>query len=295
MRTIFYLLLNVAFVCSVACTPQNSVSSTQDSTMDSVLVYKINGLKEFIKVADYWGDDTESYWAFDKASAILDSISDNSNYEESLARIYAATSYVSYGLSYVPSVIEASRQYHLGESNTFPKVGIKESGEIIIDDYNLPLNDTLYNVSRLEFRALYSILYFYKAINLVSFEERVLHNYDRSMLYEDLYSKTPPKTAYRLSSVLNMQVWYNYIITCAQLAYWENHGNYANLETEPWKEFIELAYWHDSLMNILDDIVEMNDDEFHRIELKAAYSQYIMLSYIADNLSDLKEKTRALN
>ena len=295
MKTKFCLFFFVISICLSACKHNSPIPNNENPIRDSVLIYKIQGLKEFIKVADYWGDDTESYWAFDKASAILDSISDNSNYEESLARIYAATSYVSYGLSYVPSVIEASRQYHLGESNTFPKVGIKESGEIIIDDYNLPLNDTLYNVSRLEFRALYSILYFYKAINLESFEERVLHNYDRSMLYEDLYSKTPPKTAYRVSAILNMQVWYNYIITCAQLAYWENHGEYANLETEPWKEFIELAYWHDSLMNILDDIVEMNDDEFHRIELKAAYSQYIMLSYIAENLSDLKERSKSHN
>ena len=35
----------------------------------------------FIKVADYWGDDTESYWAFEQANNILDSISDYSKYE----------------------------------------------------------------------------------------------------------------------------------------------------------------------------------------------------------------------
>ena len=292
MKTIFYLLLNVAFICSVACTPQSPISRNQDCAIDSILVYKIKGLKEFIKVADYWGDDTESYWAFDKANAILDSISDKSKYEDALAYIYAATSYVSYGLSYVPSVIGAYHQY---SSDEFPRIGLKEAAEITIKDYKLHNSDTLFNLSQLEFKALYSMLYFYKAIDLANFEERILHNYDRSILYEDLYSNYPPKTAYRLSSVLNMQVWYNYIITCAQLAYWENYGQYANLETESWKEFIELAYWHDSLMNILDDIIEMDDEEFHSIELKAAYSQYIMLSYIAENLSDLKEKAEALN
>ena len=176
-------------MCLSACKQNRPVSNHQTSIRDSVLIYKTQGLKEFIKVADYWGDDTESYWAFEQANNILDSITDYSKYEESLARIYAATSYVSYGLSYVPSVLEASRQYHLGESNTFPKVGVKESGEIIIEDFNLPSNDTLYNVSRLEFRALYSMLYFYKAINIENFEERLLHNYDRSMAYEELYSQ----------------------------------------------------------------------------------------------------------
>jgi hypothetical protein len=159
-------------------------------------VYKIQGLKEFIKVADYWGNDSESYWAYEQANNILDSISDYSKYEESLARVYAAVSYISYGLSYFPSVLEASKQYHLGESNSFPKVGIKESGEIIIKDRSLRRKDILYNVTKLEFRALYSMLYFYKAINLEQFEERLLHNYDRSMGYEELFSNYSPQIAY---------------------------------------------------------------------------------------------------
>ena len=277
-------------MCLSACEQNRPVSNHQTSIRDSVLIYKTQGLKEFIKVADYWGDDTESYWAFEQANNILDSITDYSKYEESLARIYAATSYVSYGLSYVPSVLEASRQYHLGESNTFPKVGVKESGEIIIEDFNLPSNDTLYNVSRLEFRALYSMLYFYKAISMENFEERLLHNYDRSMAYEELYSQCDHKFAYRISSILNMQAWYNYIITCAQLAYWENNGQAVDIKVMPWKEFIELAYWHDSLINDIEQYENMDDETFHRIEAKAAYTQYIILSHIAKNLGELKEK-----
>ena len=281
------IILVCILACIVgACSKVQSSSNIQNPARDSVLIYKTQGLREFIKVADYWGDDTESYWAFEQANNILDSITDYSKYEESLARIYAATSYVSYGLAYVPSVLEASRQYHLGESNTFPKVGIKESGEIIIKDYNLPSNDTLYNVSRLEFRALY----FYKAINLGNFEERLLHNYDRSMAYEELYSQCDPKLAYRISSILNMQAWYNYIITCAQLAYWENNGQAADIKVMPWKEFIDLAYWHDSLINDIEQYENMDDETFHRIEAKAAYTQYIILSHIAKNLGELKEK-----
>ena len=100
MRTKFLLLL-LAFVYSVACTPQSTVSSNQECTIDSVLMYKIKGLKEFIKFADYWGWDTESYWAFDKANAILDSISDNSNYDE-FHRIELKAAYSQYiMLSYI--------------------------------------------------------------------------------------------------------------------------------------------------------------------------------------------------
>lgn len=290
MKIRYCVLFCVLFMCVSACKQNRPVSNNQGSLRDSVLIYKTQGLRELIKAADYWGDDTESYWAFEQANNILDSITDYSKYEESLARIYAATSYISYGLAYVPSVLEASRQYHLGESNTFPKVGVKESGEIIIKDYSLPSNDTLYNVSRLEFRALYSMLYFYKAINLENFEERLLHNYDRSMAYEELYSQFTPQVAYRISSILNMQAWYNYIVTCAQLAYWENNGQAADIKVMPWKEFIDLAYWHDSLTNDIEQYENMNDETFHRIEAKAAYTQYITLSHIAKNLEELKGK-----
>ncbi len=290
MKIRYCVLFCVLFMCVSACKQNRPVSNNQGSLRDSVLIYKTQGLRELIKVADYWGDDTESYWAFEQANNILDSITDYSKYEESLARIYAATSYISYGLAYVPSVLEASRQYHLGESNTFPKVGVKESGEIIIKDYSLPSNDTLYNVSRLEFRALYSMLYFYKAINLENFEERLLHNYDRSMAYEELYSQFTPQVAYRISSILNMQAWYNYIVTCTQLAYWENNGQAADIKVMPWKEFIDLAYWHDSLTNDIEQYENMDDETFYRIEAKAAYTQYIMLSHIAKNLEELKGK-----
>ena len=284
------LFIFLAFICICACSQSRAVSNSQTPLRDSVLIYKKQGLQELIKVADYWGDDTESYWAFEQADSILNSITDYSRYEEALASIYTATSYVFYGLSYVPSIIEASRQYNTQEQESFPKVGVKESGEIIIRDSKLPQNDTLFNVSRLEFRALYSMLYFYKAINLEKFEERLLHNYDRSMAYEELYSQSEAKLAYRISSILNMQAWYNYIVTCAQIAYWENNGQAADIKVMPWKEFIDLALWHDSLIKNIEQYEDMDDETFHRIEVKAAYTQYIMLSHIAKNLGELKEK-----
>lgn len=291
MKTKFCLLLSLAFICLVSCGQNRTHNQTNEiSIRDSVLIYKIQGLKEFIKDADYWGDDTESYWAFGQANDILDSISDDSEYDESLARIYAAVSYVSYGLSYVSSVLAVSRQYSVGESDSFPKVGLTESVNIIINDYELPQNDTLYNVSRLELKALYSLLYFYKAIGIEGFDG-LLYNYYRSMSYEDLFSKYPPQTAYRLSTLQNMAAWYNLIVTSAKMAYWENHGQSPDFETMPWKEFLELAMWHDALMENLNEYENMEDEEFYRIELKAAYAQNIMLSHIAKNLSELKRKS----
>jgi hypothetical protein len=86
-----------------------------------------------------------------------------------------------------------------------------------------------------------------------------------------------------------MQAWYNYIITCAQLAYWENNSQTADINVMPWKEFIDLAYWHDSLINDIKQYENMDDETFHRIEAKAAYTQYIILSHIAKNLEELKK------
>ena len=38
-----------------ACTQRTTTSNLDVSVRDSVLIYKIQGLKEFIKEADYWG------------------------------------------------------------------------------------------------------------------------------------------------------------------------------------------------------------------------------------------------
>lgn len=291
MNLKFCFLSCLAIICMCACSQNRSVSNNQIPTRDSVLIYKKQGLQELIKVADYWGDDTESYWAFEQADSILNTITDYSKHEESLASIYTATSYIFYGLSYVPSIIEASRKYNSQEPESFPKVGVKESGEIIIRDSRLPQNDTLYNVSRLEFRALYSMVYFYKAINLEQFKERILLNYDRCMLYDELFSSYSPKIAYKVSSVFNMQAWFNYLVICAQMSYWERYGQAADIEKMPWKEIIELAMWHDSLTNNLEHYEQMTEEDFLGIENKAAYTQYILLSHISNNLSELKEES----
>ena len=62
------------------------------------------------------------------------------------------------------------------------------------------------------------------------------------------------------------------------------------IRTNRWNEFIELAMWHDSLMENIEQYVNMDEETFHRIELKAAYTQCIMLSHIAENLTELKAK-----
>ena len=50
--------------------------------------------------------------------------------------------------------------------------------------------------------------------------------------------------------------------------------------------------WHDSLTNDNDESYyeNMTDNEFHKIECKAAYTQYIIYKYISENLRGLKAK-----
>lgn len=74
------------------------------------------------------------------------------------------------------------------------------------------------------------------------------------------------------------------------MGYHELHNERANVETMPWKEFTELAYWHDSLTENPLKYETISDEEFHQIEVKAAYTQYIMMKYLAENLAKLKKK-----
>ena len=82
MKALFHFL-HIAFTCMIACTPGKAVADNQHSIKDSILTYKVQGLKEFIKTADYWGNDTESYWAFEQADSLLDTALNLDNYEES--------------------------------------------------------------------------------------------------------------------------------------------------------------------------------------------------------------------
>ena len=87
MKPLYLLTTAFLAICSLSsCTGRNKSESTQQeilSIRDSVLIYKIQGLKALIKEVDYWGDDTESYWAYGQADSILDCITDYSQYEES--------------------------------------------------------------------------------------------------------------------------------------------------------------------------------------------------------------------
>ena len=87
-------------------------------------------------------------------------------------------------------------------------------------------------------------------------------------------------------------MWYNFVVTLAQLSYIELHNDERpDFESRPWKEFIELANWHDSLIRDIECYESISDEEFHQIEVKAAYTQCIMMKHIAENLAKLKENT----
>lgn len=291
LQNLLHVFIVIFLLC--ACTQQKTVQiEAEKPLLDSVLIYKKEGLKALIKEVDYWGDDTESYWAYGQADSILDCITDYSQHEESLARIYSATSYVFYGLSYVPSVMVASRKYYTGEEKEFPKVGIEESTKIIIRDSEIPAQDKELNTSVMEVMALYSMLYFFKAVEYPDdFEERFIPFFMQSMKYEEIYTTYPVETAYQLHSMYNMMSWYAFILTLAQLSYVELHDDeIPDFESMPWKEFGELESWHNAQMIDMVQHEKMPNEKFRQIEVKAAYTQYIMMKHIAENLAKLKEK-----
>ena len=120
------------------------------TTKDSVLMYKIRALKAFVNEANYWGRDDESHWAYGKANEILNAVTDYGKYDEALAHVYAATAYLFYGLSYVPSVYAESRRLQIGEVKSFPQIGLRELSDILIKDYPLLDENMLYVLSLLE-------------------------------------------------------------------------------------------------------------------------------------------------
>jgi len=82
LQNLLHVFIVISLFC--ACTQQKTAQVEVEKPLrDSVLIYKKEGLKALIKEADYWGDDTESYWAYGQADSILGCITDYSQYEES--------------------------------------------------------------------------------------------------------------------------------------------------------------------------------------------------------------------
>ena len=296
MRELRRYILIICLLCVSLCALGHERAKLGEprTTKDSVLMYKIRALKAFVNEANYWGRDDESHWAYGKANEILNAVTDYGKYDEALAHIYAAKSYIFYGLSYVPSVYAESRRLQIGEVKSFPQIGLRELSEILIKDYPLLDENMLYVLSLLEVKALYSALYFFKASG-VNVDGVLTDCYRGPAGYcESAYAEVPPAVAYRECLVLNMQSWFIYFVTCAEVSYRENYGLNVNPELDPWKEIYELAKWHDSLTQNISIYSTMPEAEFAKIELKAAYAQCMLLEHLAENLAQLKIKEAQL-
>ena len=89
LQNLLHVFIVIFLLC--ACTQQKTAQvEAEKPLLDSVLIYKKEGLKALIKEVDYWGDDTESYWAYGQADSILDCITDYSSTKNRKIEVKAA-------------------------------------------------------------------------------------------------------------------------------------------------------------------------------------------------------------
>lgn len=294
------------------------------SIRDSVLIYKVDGLKLFMDIAldvydlDKSGgflfftkdsmdselskgvvqglyrieDTTAVDRAFQQAHLYLDSVDFNS-YEQSLSYYYAAVSQVYYGLSYVPWN-KLKIQFSL--NNDYDKVEeITKFYEYIpINDVRLPSSDTLYALALKENDALLSCFSFFV---LIQENNSFLPKYDDILdgrYYLDrLNSVYPPDKFSRINGLNAARFWYAChaypaFLSDFKLSQMQNRTGYV-------QELLDLdkkvTQWYDSFLSeeSVKSILAMSDEEFHELELATARYDYQFLKIAAESNKKVKE------
>lgn len=308
--SIFCLGILLFVTCCLSSSQKSSVSEPMNSfsKRDSVLIYKVEGMKLFMGFSlDLLGggDDTQ-YWAFGQADSLLNAV-DYQSYEESLARYYSAVSYINNGLSYIPTIMKLSSNEGKPIEG-FPPIGLSESVDLIIENPNLSGSDRLKELSALECKALYSMLYNAKVRDVEFLVSYVSSNFEDVKYYEQFYSSYSSENAYKLSSMRAMQLWFIFLNVYPIQTYTmfdaamksekkgelfrtfykqqisENKFKDLSMSRDELSSKIdEIALWHDSLDQIARDGIEnLSDEQFQEIELKAARYHFYMLKIAAE-------------
>jgi hypothetical protein len=239
----------------------------EQSSRDSVLIYKVEGMKLFMNfsVDLFGGRDDAQYWAFMTADSLLNAI-DYQSYEESLALYYSAVSYINNGLSYLPTIMRIVNQSDAEQESGLPPISLEESFKLIIEDPKLSETNRLKDLSGLEYRALYSTLYYTHVIGMdkfVSFVKPILEEFEE---YEQYYSSYANEDAYKLCSIESKALWYIFLSQYTFFAYdLFSARKYSNKYGDLFQTYIKRHVSGNKYETLL-----LFDDEFHHTLHKIA-------------------------
>jgi hypothetical protein len=157
-KTFLAIMMSVVsiftFTTSMSCGNHRQQSVSKEPAISENLENQTQALSNLAKAAELIDSDRESYWAYDMADSILRKV-DVKNINAAQAKLYSATTYIYYGMSY-------TRTCSRGSAN--PLADFKNLSGIINHDYATDGYSMLVN----ELRAVYAPIFFYKMSNMQS-------------------------------------------------------------------------------------------------------------------------------
>lgn len=275
-QTVFTLFMIFSLT---SCNGQNNKLLEQKS---SILDNQSKALIEFTKVANVIDNDSESYWGYEKADSILSTIDiSGENYHENLSKIYSATTYLFYGMSYTRSIYAMMD----GDNNSLEELSntiIKPLSKDEFDYKKLVLN---------ELSSIYSMLNFYKVAGIDMYDEIHTLYQNNSLEMESTFKNYSAENAYRIVSFENKKLNYKNLVGLIFNIYLTNNQNSDESVVENYLQIlIKLGEEMDEIPGNNDITVNLTEQEYYNYILKSSEIQKKLFDLFITEIKILKQR-----
>ena len=225
----------------------------------------LNNLKEcgvsLIKVAPILDQDTESYWAYNRADSLLNTINlDGTEYYRDLSKVYSAYSLIFYGMSYTRSVYAMSAVFRGERKDNY---SLQELSNTIIH-YERGNEITYYQLSKNEIASIYSMINFYKASQMTAYDDmnnRYNYYFDNMEESYSVYSRNKERykeiDIYRTIAIHNKKLFFKTFSRFVLDIFLTRNQNISALEYE---KFVNILNSKGQVLdNISDTYIEISN------------------------------------
>lgn len=272
-----FLLFFIAFIITGCGNAKNSNSLSVEET--KILTEQSKAVHNLINVAHIIDHDDESYWAYETADSIINTISsDDSPFYIQQSKIYSALNYIFYGMSYTRSVSHGQDALEvLLETNKFVVNPISSS---------TPGDSIMLYTSDIERSFISAYRNFYFVSNMESTQALV----EREKMFDDFvfskvssYSGDPSKFI-----LLNNKKLFNqtFVILIFELEMILNNGEKGQALID---EIMSLSEEQDRIeTDSIEKVCNLSDEDFLIYLHKGTHMQSRYIQMLADRIAKIK-------
>ena len=276
-KIISFLLFVIAFITTGYGNANNIYSLSDEET--KILAEQSKAVQNLIKVAHIIDHDDESYWAYETADSIINTISSyDSPFYIQQSKIYSALNYIFYGMSYTSSVTYGQDALDvLSETNKFIVNPISSS---------TPEDSIMLYTSAIERSFISAYRNFYFVSNMESTQAMV----EREKIFDDFinsqvssYSGDPSKFI-----LLNNKKLFNqtFAILIVELEMILNNGEKGQAFVE---EIMSLSEEQDKIeTDNIEKVCKLSDEDFIAYLHKGTHMQSRYIQMLADRIAKIK-------